>query len=85
MYIYVFLTQFINYIFLDNNESNSHNTKLIDMNDQEQQLAEMTYELANLDCGVATFKLFLQYVPDAITYLFDKCLVMHNDSDQVKP
>ena len=55
------------------------------MNDQEQQFAEMTNELANLDCGVATFKLFLQYVPDAITYLFDKCLVMHNESDQVKP
>ncbi len=63
------------YCFIDNNENNAHNAQLTDMNDQQIQFLEMANELGNQDEEMATFKMFLQYCPDAITYLFDRCLM----------
>ena len=67
------------YCLLDNNENNAHNAQLTDMNDQQIQFLEMANELGNQDGEMATFKMFLQYCPDAIMYLFDRCLMTPND------
>ena len=64
---------------LDNNENNAHKVQLTDMDDQQLQFLEMSNELANLDGEVVAFKMFLQYCPEAITYLFDRCLMTRND------
>ena len=56
--------------------------QLQDMSDQELQFADMANELVKCKGGVVTFKMYLQYCPDAITYLFDRCLV-HEHYEQV--
>ena len=60
----------------DNNEAASHNLQLQDMTDQESEFAEMANELADFKGSSCTFRMYLQYCPEAVTYLFDRCLVI---------
>ena len=64
----------INFCFLDNNEANVHKCTLQDMSDQEIEFSKMSRELSDYKGRVSTFKMYLQYCPDAVTYLLDRCL-----------
>ena len=63
-------------ILSDNNEAASHNLQLQDMTDQESEFAEMAKELADFKGNNCTFRMYLQYCPEAVTYLLDRCLVI---------
>ena len=60
--------------YLDNNEANVHKCTLQDMSDQEIEFSKMSRELSDYKGSVSTFKMYLQYCPDAVTYLLDRCL-----------
>ena len=64
-------------IILDNNASNAHNVQLQDMSDQELEFAKMTREISpdHKIPGKEVFRMYLEYCPDAVTYLLDRCLV----------
>ena len=63
-------------ILSDNNEAASHNLQLQDVTDQESEFAEMANELADFKGSNCTFRMYLQYCPEAVTYLLDRCLVI---------
>ena len=46
------------------------------MTDQESEFAEMANELADFKGSSCTFRMYLQYCPEAVTYLLDRCLVI---------
>ena len=71
------------FYFLDNNESNACKAQLTELNDQEQNFAAMAKELACFNGNRITFQMFLQHCPDAITYLFDRCLMSIGKREQV--
>ena len=54
------------------------------MSDQEIEFAAMANELAQFRSDRCTFRMYLQYCPDAVTYLFDRCLI-NECSEQVRP
>ena len=63
-----------NLYYLDNNETSAHKCTLQDMSDQEIEFSKMSRELSDYKGSVSTFKMYLQYCPDAVTYLLDRCL-----------
>ena len=63
-----------NLYYLDNNEKSAHKVTLQDMSDQEIEFSKMSRELSDYKGRVSTFKMYLQYCPDAVTYLLDRCL-----------
>ena len=63
-----------NLYYLDNNEANVHKCTLQDMSDQEIEFSKMSRELSDYKGSISTLKMYLQYCPDAVTYLLDRCL-----------
>ena len=47
------------------------------MSDQEIEFAKMAKELApdHKPPGTEVFRMYMQYCPDAVTYLLDRCLI----------
>ena len=45
------------------------------MSDQENEFAAMAKELSQFKGDRCTLRMYLQYCPDAVTYLFDRCLI----------
>ena len=45
------------------------------MSDQENEFAAMANELSRFEGDSSTFRMYLQYCPDAVTYLFDRCII----------
>ena len=68
--------------FADNNAANDYSVQMQDMSDQDIEFAKMANEISNYKSNVSTFRMYLQYCPDAITYLLDRCL-MNECSEQV--
>ena len=52
------------------------------MSDQDIEFAKMAKEISNYKSDVSTFRMYVQYCPDAITYLLDRCL-MNECNEQV--
>ena len=63
-----------NLYYSDNNEANVHKCTLQDMSDQEIEFSKMSRELSDYKGSISTLKMYLQYCPDAVTYLLDRCL-----------
>ena len=63
--------------FLDNNAGNAHNVTLQDMSEQEIEFAKMARELSpdHKQPGTEVIRMYMQYCPDAVTYLFDRCMI----------
>ena len=52
------------------------------MTDQELEFAKIANEISDYNSETSTFRMYLQYCPDAITYLLDRCL-MNECNEQV--
>ena len=58
---------------LDNNKYNDENVKELSI--QETQLSEMVHELTRFNGNPATLPMFLQFCPESISHLLDKCII----------
>ena len=69
-------------LILDNNNDNTYTVQELSI--QETQLSEMIKELTNFNETPATLQMFLQYSPDSVTYLLDKCILLRGTQVNVK-
>ena len=58
---------------LDNNKYNDENVKELSI--QETQLSEMINELTRFNKNPATLPMFLQFSPESVSHLLDKCII----------
>ena len=58
---------------LDNNKYNDENVKELSI--QETQLSEMINELTRFNENPATLPMFLQFCPESVSHLLDKCII----------
>ena len=58
---------------LDNNKYNNEDVKELSI--QEMQLTELFNELTDYSQDPATLPMFLQYCPDSVNHLLDKCII----------
>ena len=70
------------YCATDNNATDKYSAQWQDMTDQELEFARMANEISDYNSESSTFRMYLQYCPDAITYLLDRCL-MNECNEQV--
>ena len=61
------------FLILDNNKDNTGDVKELSI--QETQLLEMFNELVDYSQHPVTLQMFLQYCPDSINHLLDKCVI----------